>query len=183
MRKTIALLICIIFLLNLSGHYIMFSIIRQQARSDMKAFIKNNLGDEELEKIIISDNDLTSSASQIKFIKKNEFIHKGKLYDIVRRKREDNQTVFYCINDKTEEKLFSNLDEHIKRNSDSSPVSKSLSALILKILTKEALPDNSVELMHVYGVYTSFLDYNEKIIQQFLPVFTPPPEHRQHFFV
>lgn len=50
--------------------------------------------------IEIAERDLDS----LHFIKKKEFIYEGKLYDIIKQKKEGSKLVFYCYHDKEEEK-------------------------------------------------------------------------------
>jgi hypothetical protein len=176
MRKFLSLVLCLVILFNVSGYYIAFKIMHIQARKEMKAYIKNNLDEDELEIIMISDSEISSASSSFRFIKKNEFTYKGKLYDIVHQKIEGSNTTFYCINDKKEEKLFANLDDHIKCHTDKYPVSKSRSAQLIKSIVKDALPEKKQILKSQTDSQNILYAYIVNLTEQFIPIILPPPE-------
>ena len=49
---------------------------------------------------------MSSHTTNFKLLNKSEFIYKGKQYDIIKSTIKDNVTYYYCLNDKSEEKLF-----------------------------------------------------------------------------
>lgn len=175
-KRFFSLLICSLFLFNISGYYIVFSILQHQVRKEMKALIKSELPDEKMEIIIIPDSEILSGKSTLTFIKKNEFYYKGNLYDIVKRTRGENSSIFYCINDKQEEKLFAGLDDHIRSNMDKNTNAKSKSVQIAKNIIKEALPESKKPISSItfreyyYRTFTSF------VIWQYSQVDSPPPK-------
>ncbi len=176
MRKFLSLVLCAFFLFNVSGYYVIFRLMQYHARKEMKAYIKNNLSDDEMEMVIVSDSEISSPLSSFKFVKKNEFTYKGKLYDIVRRKKDGDNTIFYCINDKQEEKLFAGLNEHIKWNTDNNAPSKSRSVQLLKNIVKEALPENALLLCSNQQNFNIHFNYDSFLKTQFIPILFPPPK-------
>ncbi|NTW32229.1 MAG: hypothetical protein HGB12_06345 [Bacteroidetes bacterium] len=176
MRKILSIILCGIFLFNMAGYYVVFIIMQRNARSEMKAMIKQSIPDEEMEEIIIPISQIASANSELKFIKKNEFIYKGKLYDIVKRKNEGSNTIFYCINDKQEEELFSGLNEHINRNIDQNNPSRKNSKFLSKSIVKEALPEKPKHLFYINNINRIFYKNSWLIQNQFIPILTPPPK-------
>ena len=111
MKRILSILFLFVFLFNLAGYFIVFEVRQYSAKQEMKIFIKNNIPENELTKIIIPNSELTSSSSEFRQTEENEFVYQGKYYDIVNKKTDGNNTIFYCINDKNEEKLFEELAE------------------------------------------------------------------------
>ena len=48
--------------------------------------------------------------------------YNGKLYDIVKHTQNDTSITYYCIDDKQEEVLFANLEEHINTHIANNPI-------------------------------------------------------------
>jgi hypothetical protein len=176
MKKLLSILFLLVFLFNLAGYYIVFTVLQQSARNEMKAFIKKNPQLDELEKIVISDKEM-NSASAIKFQDdNNEIVFNDKLYDIVCETRDGENTIFYCINDKNEEQLFAGLNEHIKLNFEENGPLKKQSIELIKNIIKEVLPVFKLVLMipdantFVYPTIKFLLSAN------FIQLISPPPK-------
>ena len=175
MKKLLSILFLFIFLFNLAGYYVVFTIMQQSAKRDMKAFIKKNPETDELEKVVISSKEMSSSAI-FKFTDDNEFIYNGELFDVVSKTTDGDNTVFYCLDDRNEEKLFAGLNEHIKNNCDQNSASKNLSLQLIKNIIKEALPDNYSEMKPSQYITFLYSDFNPILHKQFIQVIAPPPK-------
>ena len=175
-KKIISILLLILFLFNVSGYFVVFKLRQYNAREEMKTRIKQNLRDEEMEVIIIQNSEINSPLSDFCFIEEDEFRYKGNLYDIVRKKTEGSNTVFYCINDKQEEKLFDGLNEHIKRNTDQNTPTKDKSNTLTKSIVKEALPEKPDFIAYSVNQHILYFKYNSLTNKQFIPVPSPPPK-------
>ena len=140
--------------------------------------MKNNLADNELEKVVVSNVDIDNGSSDFRFKDDNkEFVYKGKLYDIVRQKSDGVNTVFYCINDKNEESLIEGLEEHIQRNTDQNLPAKNNTSNLVKNIVKDALPDKQYKQICNYCSKITFNTYyNLYLKEQFIPPPTPPPK-------
>ena len=153
------------------------------AREKMETFIKQNLRDEEMEIVVIPNSEISDTGSGFRFVEENEFIYYDKLYDIVKKKTEGNNTIFYCINDIQEEKLFADLNEHIKRNTDQNlpagkqgAPAKDKSNNLIKSIIKEALPEKPEYLCCNINQASTYFEYASLIQEQFIPVLSPPPK-------
>lgn len=176
MKKLLSILFLFIFLFNLSGYYFVFNVMQKSARKEMKALIKKNIPKTDLEKLVISENEM-NSPDIFNFKDDNkEFIYNGKLYDIISETKDGSNTIFYCINDKNEEKLFAGLHEHIRNNYDQNVPSKSRSGLLIKNIIKEALPDLYHEMKSFQTLTFIFFEDRFVLTDQFIPIFSPPPE-------
>jgi hypothetical protein len=175
MKKILSILFLLIFLFNLAGYFVIFKMMQYSARQEMITLIKKNIPDQELVKVVVP-NCLIPSSSDFRFTEEGEFIYKGRYYDIVRQRSEGNNTIFYCINDTNEEKLFDGLNEHIKQNTEQNLPQKNRTASLLKNIIKESIPNNSTFLLCEQECFNVCFFYSSFLKEQFIAVLSPPPK-------
>ncbi len=135
MKRAAVILILGIFLFNLGGYFVAFKALEYQAKKEIKSRIKNGIPEKELIRIEIDE----ANSSELMWIKVNkEFIYLGEMYDIVRSEVENSGSVYYCIPDKQEKKLFAHIEDHIRQFiSDNKPLknktTKELKNHVLKV--------------------------------------------------
>lgn len=106
---------------NLEGAYLLLIIQQRNNTRNIHKEICKNISDEYLTLIIIPIGKL----SQIHWIKDgSEFVHKGKLFDIVRCKILGEYKYFYCINDIKEKQLISAFQKKCEQNKSRKPLRK-----------------------------------------------------------
>lgn len=112
MKKLAVLFLLFIFLFNTVGYYIAFKTVQYSVKREIKAEIKHGLDITQLTTIIINKKAL----SAVEWLENGkEMRYNGELFDVVSSIENSNSITYYCINDKQEEVLFANLDEHINR--------------------------------------------------------------------
>ena len=105
MRKSIAILICIFFLID-SGFFVLtyypkLSLIKEHAREKI-SLLAEDIHDPEIVLLKISIKEM-SEVSLYKELNDGEFIYKGNLYDLI-SKQDLNDTLYvYCLHDLDEE--------------------------------------------------------------------------------
>ena len=87
---------------------------QHEQKEAIKEKIFQNLKDEELQSISLSDNQNIYWEEDGK-----EFLLNGEMYDVVKRKIINGKVVLYCINDKKEKELVDNYNLITKHNSSS----------------------------------------------------------------
>jgi len=121
MKSTVSFFLLTIFLFNTIGYFVVFKISQNQIRKEVKREIKMRLNDSDLHAIVFNKNEL----STINWVKTDkEFSHDKELYDIVRTSETETTITYYCINDKQEEQLFGNLEDHINKHIASNKSNK-----------------------------------------------------------
>jgi hypothetical protein len=109
-KRTIAILLSVIILFQLTGFMIIFKVKQNAIRKEIKHLIKNGVPQNEL--IVIELNSLNKNNFDWKHSR--EFSFKGDMYDIVRTDTINQNTfMFYCVNDIQEKELFANLDRMV----------------------------------------------------------------------
>ena len=143
-------------------------------KKEIKKALKNTVPSDELYLFnVLNGKDLPENATWVK--PEKEFRLNGNMYDIVRCENNDGRTVLYCINDKQEQALFANLDEHIEKHIAANSKNKnSKSKLEKKAVDLYDLPSKS-EIILSYKVI-KYISISENHFPHFLDSFYPPPQ-------
>lgn len=121
MKKVAALFLLSIFLFNTAGYFIAFKVFQYRIQKEIKAEIKQQIDPSELTTIIIDKKNI----EKINWVKKGkEMFYEGGLYDVVRSTEDATSIIYFCINDKQEELLFANLEDHINTHIASNKSTK-----------------------------------------------------------
>lgn len=139
--------------------------------------IKQNLSDEELTLIKVPLKFIEKNNNILEWEKENEFKYKGSLYDVVKKIQKNDTIYFYCINDKKEEVLFANLEEHIRYETDSNLPQKKGSRELVKMLIKDYFFENSSIAFNFHQ--EDFIFNNFNVLYHSIPdeVISPPPKN------
>lgn len=115
MRRSLAIVLVSLHLFSLFGYLVAFVTARAEIRREIKQRIKQSIPARDLVLIRVTPEE----ESSLEWIKAFEFRYRGGLYDIVRTEQADDTTLYYCINDVQEERLFAGLDGHVRRQMES----------------------------------------------------------------
>ena len=116
-----------VFAFNLAGVTILFKVQQNQIRSTIKRQIQWGVREDELCAIRVDEeND-----AEVWWLEEDEFFYRGAMYDVVKKRTlSENETVYYCINDVLEKKLYDNLDGLVSKH---PPGSKHLGDIAKKL--------------------------------------------------
>lgn len=108
MKKLISIGILSIFLYNIGGYYLWFSILQNKIQNKIEEEIEAGLKSEDLTLIIVQ----AEKDQEICWIKPNrEFRYKGDMYDVVKIKYVPGKKYYYCLNDKKEKQLIAGFNK------------------------------------------------------------------------
>lgn len=175
MKKVISIFLFGIFLFNMAGYFIAFKSFQYQIKKEIKAEIKRNVNPNELTAIVIDKKQINKIDWQQEG---KEMYYKGKLYDVVRLTKNDTSITYYCINDKQEELLFANLEEHIAAHiAANKPIknqgSKKLADKFAKLyFLNEELTKFNIVSFNLTQLSSTNLNYRSTLIE----TDSPPPE-------
>lgn len=159
------------FIYNIFGYIIIFQCTLFQIKKNVKKYASKNLSEKELTIIKLTNSN------NIKWIDGSELIYKGELFDVIKQKTIDKITYLYCINDKTEEKLFSELQKDLNKNSDNGlPVNKQSKSLLKLIPTFALIAIFKLQpiINYIDIIYKSDADL---YISVSLDIISPPPKN------
>ncbi len=177
MKKAFSILFLLVFLYNMAGFFVIFKVEQYSAKREMNAYINKNISLPEIEKVVISNAVINTGASGFRYLDDNkEFVFNGRLYDIAQSMNDGSNTVFYCINDKNEERLIAKFNEHLQRNNDQNVPGRNQTEKLVKGMVKEALPHNATGLFTLTESKIVFNENHQSLVKQYIPLFTPPPK-------
>ena len=115
MKRFFAILFISLYLYNIVGYLAVFTFLQYRVRSEVKLILKSSFPESNLAHFTFHTRQLQDGLYKIRWIKSNEFMMDGKLYDVVRTFTVGDSTSLHCINDVQEERLFADLNEHVRR--------------------------------------------------------------------
>ncbi len=108
MKKATSYILLFLLFFTLIAYLPAVKLIQYNIRKEIKHHIKQSLDESELSLIRINKN------TPLDWKKKDkEFRFKGKMYDIVKKRIENDDILYYCIYDEQESKLFEHLDQYV----------------------------------------------------------------------
>lgn len=175
MKKVISIFLFGIFLFNMAGYFIAFKSFQYQIKKEIKAEIKRIVNPDELTAIVINKKQI----NKIDWLEKGkEMYYNGKLYDVIKHTEDAASITYYCINDKQEELLFANLEEHIATHiAANKPIknqaSKKLADKVAKLyFLNEQLTKFNIISFNLTQFSSTNLIYRSTLIE----TDSPPPE-------
>ena len=173
-KKIAALFLLAIFLFNTMGYFIAFKAMQYQIKSTIISEINLGIKTESETIVTINKNDL----SEIDWKESGrEMVYNGKRFDIVKSKEDINSITYYCINDKQEETLFSNLDEHINMHisTDKSTTSHSSKNLVNDVV-KIFFTSQHQFTFTTQATSVCFLPFRVDYTSESIKTNSPPPQ-------
>ena len=160
-------------MINITGYHLIFLIRLNDARNEMKAYMRNRTSDEDLTILSFRLNNNRIIDSGFSWIEDMEFSWKEKRYDVVDMKKKEGCLLIRCIDDKNETEL---VDKYMKiiYGNRSSPENKTIRLMQLmdNLYLYPEVPSVGVAIFTLkrYGVYIipSYLSSSIEIP-------TPPP--------
>ncbi len=173
-KKTLAIFLLGLFLFNTSGYYIVFKWNQAIVRSGMREMINSGSFGNDYTIIRICNPLLTKGFRKVN---KDEFLYQGRMYDILQEMHTGDTTIYYCINDKKEEKLVSqfNKTRDLISGFGAHEKSKHARAILQHLITIAIVYDQDrphvfQPVEHKFGLIT------HQISPAYLIPFSPPPE-------
>lgn len=173
------MVLVLLFLYNAAGYTLVFTTLQYHARNHIKRLIRQRVPEEQLQVFAISAAEENAPNSSFQRVHEREFWYRGGLYDIVRSESRGDTTVYYCINDIAEQKLFAQLDEHVRAHMGTEvPWEKGPAASALMSIIKDAIPPGH-SILQLFPAPYVFISGSVRLPLSFHPDrITPPPEPR-----
>lgn len=173
MRRFIIAVFLLLYFYNFFGYIAVFSFLQYRVRSEVKKMLKESVPTSDLILFAFHTPTLDSNGYSLRWIKSYEFRYAGGLYDVVRSYTGNDTTYFLCLNDSKEERLFENLDNHVRREMGHSGHQGMLDAF--KNVFKDSIPPQCEILRNLF-VLVSLIPWTAEEYQSIvLDVPSPPP--------
>mgnify|MGYP006977845296 CR=1 FL=1 len=118
MRKTISILLALVFFFQSLGCLVIFKLQQLQVRYRVKHHLISELPDSELTLIKLSDEEANPSWQ---FLGSDELRYSGTMYDVVRKESHGEQTWCYCYRDTAETKVVNKLNNIVDDQMNHNP--------------------------------------------------------------
>ncbi len=175
MKKIIAIVLLSIFLFNTVGYFIAFQSVQYQIKLEVKSEIFRNASLNELQAVTIAKQNL----NKIEWFEyKKEMQYNNERYDVVKIKENSNSITFYCINDKKEQELLVNLNNHINIHSaENKPLKNQAAKNLEKNVVKVYFQSKQQFLFPVISESEKIFFQVQLIYRNpLLEINSPPPE-------
>lgn len=131
LKKSVAITILIIFLLNSTGGYLLFSVLKVNNAKIVTAKINNNgFEEEEIVTLTIPVND-----PELVFIHSKEFSYKGFMYDVISLRQQDENYTIVAFMDNREKELKENFKDLAEQKHQSNKSKQTV--FNIKLLLKD----------------------------------------------
>jgi hypothetical protein len=175
LKRIACIFLLFVFSFNLAGYYPFFEILQLQVKREIRARIKNSVPKNALHAIKLSENEKNMHWYEAG----EEFNLHGKMYDIVQTEIRNGETIYHCVDDTEEAKLFAQLDELVNQNlaNDNSASGKTARNL-LKHFSEVYIPALRFDLLIIPAEkQISYKPYLENALAYLPKKLTPPPQH------
>ena len=181
MYKTSPLIFLLILLLPLGSSYISFKLKQYKVHKSIKKQIKKGVSEKDLVLLKIPNSLEAISNPRFKRIHSKEFKYEGEMYDIIKQEIKGDTTWYWCVWDKEETALFSNLQELVdkamsnnsKQQTDKNNLSSYLNSLFFTRF--------SCNFFHPFSIKPPPFFLVGKLSSWVIDPTTPPPEIKSYF--
>lgn len=178
MKKTIAVFFLVIFLFNVGGYHLLFWSLRVQAKKDLLHRLDASAYSSDDVVVLTLPVSIPYPIHDAAFEPASgELEYQGVFYQLVKQKIENDTLFMVCVKDHNQAALqqtmneFTNLTQNLPANTKHT---MDLLSKLYKDFTPSATSMMEIELVLKYDILFAVGHFS--IIQQVLPVDSPPPE-------
>lgn len=173
MKKVISIVLFFIFLFNTAGYFIAFKAVEYQVKDEIESQIKSGLTIEQLTSITIDKKDIGTIEWEESG---KEMVYRNERYDIVKTTETATSITYVCINDKKEETLFANLDEHVNTHVANAPLKNSNQKKLADQVIKLYFSSEQLIAFHTTQLSSTFFLTSINYTPVLIETNSPPPE-------
>ena len=137
-KRLFSFLFLIVFIWQLAGFFIYFEIERYHVRKDIKRAIKHSLPQNQYKQFNFTNEEF----KELTWINDHEFKMNERLYDVVKKNKNEFGYSVSCIDDIQETVLFAELDEATVSNLNNQPEKAPLKSFVKVFKLAFIEPDN-----------------------------------------
>lgn len=173
MKKLVTIILLFALCFNGTGYYVVHLCLQKKIRKEIKYRIKQSVPREELVIIRYSDEN----ADDFQWIHPKEFRYKNNMYDVVSFELSpDGATLYQCITDFQESKLFANLNQWVKDHMNSNSAASKSSNLFSSFIGGLFPPPVNDNLPLINAESIHWINKNSSYFPPQITKNTPPPK-------
>jgi len=182
MRRTVSILLLLVFFFQSIGCLMLFKLQQLQVRHDVKHHILSSLPNDELILIKLPVKRDKSANQSYHFLNSDEFKYAGNMYDVVRTEKHEKETWYYCYSDKKETRVLAQLNDFVK-NRMANDTQKKKQRENFQQLLNSLFPGTRQQYLF-FNTFLTFLNvgYSFHLKTWDAPPLIKPPQ-RAHFFL
>ena len=174
MKKLTAISILSLIILSQWGYYCFYSFQLYEVKKEAKTRMLQNIPEKFLNVVNVQER-----ADAIVWEDNNtEFKLDGKMYDVVRFKKEQGKVFVVCISDEKEDGIIASFANSVKKNADDNSGNSNSGKTPIKISIKDwAFEEKLIEPASAIILKTEKrnIDYSEQAIDGYSKIVSPPP--------
>lgn len=119
MRKLIPILLITALLFNVCGYYMTFNMIGKASKRQYHQHIYySSLAN--TTDFIILNGEIKSANAPFSWMEDDDFVYYGKNHEIIKTQKQQISNIFYCLNNKKDEQLFTQFKDYLKLGKDAN---------------------------------------------------------------
>ncbi len=164
MKQVVSLFLLVIMLFQSVGYFVAFKLRQSEIRREIKLHLLAGIPDEKLVLLKIPDSLTKLPNSQFRWLHKGEFRFGGQLYDIARSVNHHGETWFYCIADKKETHLMTELDNQVRNEMKKNRTGKNQHDTLQRLLSPfiMSLFNTEIVSLHDFNKINTFFAFSSK---------------------
>ena len=165
LRKYIPVILIFIFLSDLGGYYIWFSIRQNKVQKEIRQEVREGLKEEDLSLIIVPDGE----ESGIAWVESGrEFRYQGEMYDVVKTIIQNQKIYYYCIRDFKEKQLIANYNKNHRSGKEA--------VKIIRKFNYQYIPEKNLPADLAYPFDLAIPEIAAFYTSNIIEIHSPPPK-------
>jgi hypothetical protein len=125
LKKLVVIFLSVCFLLNITGHHLIFHFRQEEIKAEMREAIRMQSYSEHETDFAFSVNDMRLM-DQFDWEGDDEFSFNGEMYDVIEKKTENGKLIIRSIADERETALLNKVKDHWNQNEKTNKVADEL---------------------------------------------------------
>lgn len=181
MRKALAILLIITLSFEIAASAAFLKLRQNQIRAEMKSRLEKFESESDLVAITIADSLERRPNAVFRRFRADEFKYRGKMFDVVREKKVQGATIYYCVEDEKETKLLANFETDLARRSSKDKTCRTLREILKKSLEKIFKKENKFTDFAYVANYQRDGYIEQIYLSIVLGLEPPPPKSRKKY--
>ncbi|MCB0431426.1 MAG: hypothetical protein H6585_10315 [Flavobacteriales bacterium] len=172
MKRILSITLLVSLVISVAGPYPLYKFLQYRTRREVKTQIGNQIAPDELKQLVFP------RSAEITWLEDGkELMHQGELYDVVKKENQNGRVILHCIDDKQESRLFTKMDEWVRKRLDNDRDNAGQSArMLVKIMTLQYLVKQPYHIQLTTGFSELSSPYCFSAITTLGDPESPPPD-------
>jgi hypothetical protein len=176
LRKEISLILVLLILLHGIFHVLVFKVLEMKYKREIRLMIKQSVPEEKLIRFVFKKDITENRIPGFRWMKQNEFMLNGEMYDIVWSQITGDSVHYKCIHDVKESGLFANIGKHLDNYLRDNPEKNKELLSLTKSLSKFYNLPNPESIFRQFLIENILFTKLFSVLKGETEIVLPPPE-------